>query len=136
MAGMSGRAIRIKVSGDNGLTYTAVEGSTSDNFSITREGILITDKDDLGVQTFIDGDIASWAMSGGFEGILKTGTIMEVYNSTTQFTLDCQILVGGLGTYTGKFGFTDCSVTGADGTDPATISGNIVSSGTIAYVAA
>lgn len=136
MAGMAGRAIRIKVSGDGGTTFTAIEGSTSDDFSITREGANITDKDDLGVQTFIDDVIGSWSMSGSFEGILKTDTILENYNSTTQFTLDCEILVGGLGTYAGKFGFTECSVTGAEGTDPSTISGSVVSSGVIAYTSA
>jgi predicted secreted protein len=136
MAGMAGRAIRIKVSDDGGTTYTAIEGSTSDDFSITREGINITDKDDLGVQTFIDDAIGTWAMSGSFEGILKSDTMLANFNSTTQFTLDCEILVGGLGTYAGKFGFTECSVTGAEGAEAATISGSVVSSGTITYTSA
>lgn len=136
MAGMAGRAIRIKVSGDGGTTYTAIEGTTSDDFSITREGINITDKDDAGVQTFIDDAIGTWAMSGSFEGILKSDVILDLYNSTTQFTIDCEILVGGLGTYAGKFGFTECSVTGAEGAEAATISGSVVSSGPITYTGA
>ena len=130
---LAGRKIRINISLDGGTTYTPIEGSTSDNFEITKEGILITDKDDLGVQTYIDDDIGTWAMSGGFEGIIKDTDLVAFMNDTVQFTYDCELMIGGLGTYTGKFGITNMAITGAEGTDPATMTGTLASSGTIAF---
>ena len=133
MPAFAGRALRIKISLDGGTTYTAIVGSTSDNFTITKAGIAITDKDDAGVQTFIDDAVGEWAMSGGFEGICKNDDLLTFMNDVDQFTYDCQIDVGGLGTFEGKFGITSYGVTGAEGTEPGTVSGELASSGTITY---
>jgi len=133
MAAFAGRALRIKISLDGGSTYTAIVGSTSDNFTITKAGIVITDKDDAGVQTFIDDAVGEWAMSGGFEGICKNDDLLTFMADVDQFTYDCQVDVGGLGTFAGKFGITSYGVTGAEGTEPGTVSGELASSGTITY---
>lgn len=135
MAALAGRGLRIKYSAD-GSTYTAIVGSTSDNFSITKEGINITDKGDAGVQTFIDDAVGTWAMEGGFEGILKDATIMALVNSTTQFTYDFQVDIAGIGTYEGKFGITNFNPTGAEGAEAVTFTATIVSSGAITFTAA
>jgi predicted secreted protein len=135
MAALAGRGLRIKYSAD-GITYTAIVGSTSDNFSITKEGINITDKGDAGVQTFIDDAVGTWAMEGGFEGVLKDATIMALVNSTTQFTYDFQVDIAGIGTYEGKFGITNFNPTGAEGAEAVTFTATLVSSGTIAFTAA
>jgi len=135
MAAVAGRALRIKYSAD-GTTYTAITGATSDNFTITKEGIPITDKDDAGVQTFIDDAVGTWAMEGGIEGILKDDTIMALVSSTTQFTYDFEIDIAGIGTFEGKFGITSFNPTGAEGAEAVTFTANIASSGTITYTAA
>lgn len=134
MAAMAGRAVRISIG--SGVSAVEVSGSTQDNFEITREGINITDKDDNGVQTFIDATIGTWAMSGGVEGILKDTSIMTLIDPTDTFTTNMEIAVGGLGVYAGKFGITNFTVTGADGAEAATFSMQIVSSGTITFTAA
>lgn len=134
MAAMAGRAIRIAY--DSGSGAVDIVGSTQDNFEITKEGINITDKDDAGVQTFIDDAIGTWAMSGGVEGILKDTTILDLMDSGDNFTFDMEITVGGLGTYAGKFGITNFSVTGEDGAEAGTFSMQLSSSGTITFTAA
>lgn len=136
MAAMAGRALRIKISTDGGTTFTAINGSTSDNFTVTKEGIEITDKDDVGVQTFIDDAVGKWSMAGGFEGVLKDDVLIEFMADVDQFTYDCEILVGGLGTWAGKFGLTDLNPTGAEGPEGVTYTGSLASSGTITYTGA
>ena len=131
MAAFAGRALRIEVSLDGGTTYTAIVGSTSDNFSITKEGINITDKDDEGVQTFLDDAVGSWAMEGGWEGIIKDDDLISFMADVDQFTYDARVNIGGLATFSGKFGITSVQVTGADGAEAATYQGSLVSSGTI-----
>lgn len=133
MAALAGRALRIKISLDGGTTFPVITGSTSDNFTITREGINITDKDDLGVQTFIGDNLGTWAMEGGFEGFTKDTGLITLIMSTTQFTYDCEIDVGGLGTFTGSFGFTTYGNSGAEGAEAVNFTGSLVSSGTITF---
>lgn len=136
MPAVSGRSLRIKYSSD-GTTYTAITGATSDNFTITVEGIPITDKDDAGVQTFIDGEGGTWAMEGSVEGILKDDTLMAlIADPTSDFTHDFQIDIAGIGTFEGKFGITSFNPTGAEGAEAVTFTANLASSGTITYTAA
>lgn len=136
MAAVSGRSLRIKYSSD-GTTYTAITGATSDNFTITVEGIPITDKDDAGVQTFIDDEVGTWAMEGSIEGILKDDTIMAlIADPTGNFTHDFEVDIAGIGTFVGKFGITSFNPTGAEGAEAVTFTANLASSGTINYTAA
>lgn len=134
MAATSGRAIRIKIDADGAGPGAAVAivGSTQDNFEIAREGINVTDKDDAGVQTFLD-EVGTWAMSGGVEGILKDTTILDLVQQGDTFTQTMEIQVAGLGTFRGQFGITNFSVTGPNGSDPATFTMQIASSGTITF---
>lgn len=136
MAAVSGRSLRIKYSSD-GITYTAITGATSDNFTITVEGIPITDKDDAGVQTFIDTEIGTWAMEGSIEGILKSDTLMAlIADPTGNFTHEFEVDIAGIGTFAGKFGITSFNPTGAEGAEAVTFTANLASSGTITYTAA
>ena len=133
MAALAGRALRIKISLDGGTTYTSIVGSTSDNFTITKEGINVTDKDDEGVQTFINDAVGTWAMSGGFEGVMKNDDLLVLMNDETTFAYDCQVAIAGFGTYEGMFGITDLNPTGAEGSEAVTFTGSIVSSGKPTY---
>lgn len=131
MVASAGRAIRIAF--DPGTGAVDIVGSTSDNFEITKEGIVVTDKDDEGVVTMLDDAVGTWSMTGGVEGILKDTTILALANDATQMTYDMEIKVAGLGTYSGKFAITQFSVEGADGAEPATFSMQIASSGAITF---
>lgn len=137
MAAVSGRSLRIKYSSDGGTTYTAITGATSDNFTITIEGVPITDKDDAGVQTFLDDEVGTWAMEGSIEGILKDDTLMAlIADPTGNFTHDFEIDIAGIGTFEGKFGITSFNPTGAEGAEAVTFTANLASSGTITYTTA
>ena len=133
MAAAAGRALRIKY--DSGAGGVAIVGSTSDGFTITREGINVTDKDDVGIQTFLDNDIASWSMEGSIEGVLKDDTLMALVQSDSNFTADFEVDVAAIGTWAGKFGITNFNPTGADGATPITFTATLVSSGDITYTA-
>ena len=131
MASMAGRALRIYFNDGGG--ELALEGETSSNFTITRDGIEVTDKDDGPNRTFIDDAVGVWAMEGGFEGVVKNDRFLQLVNSTTQFTAPFRILLGSVGEYTGTFGITSAGVTGAEGAEAVTFTGAIVSSGAITY---
>lgn len=130
MAASAGRNLRIKF--DPGAGAVAVTGSTQDGFEITKEGIPITDKDDAGVQTFLD-EPGTWAMSGNVEGYTKDDTILLLANDSTTFLYDVEIDVAGLGTYSGSFGITNFSATGVEGAEAITFTMTIASSGAITY---
>lgn len=134
MAAAAGRDLRIKY--DPGTGAVVIAGATSDNFSITREGINITDKDDLGVQTFIDDAIGTWAASGSVSGNLVDTTLLLLANSETAFTADFEVQVAGLGTYAGSWGITEFSTEGAEGAETMTFSCSLVSSGSLVFTAA
>jgi len=132
MPAIPGRDLRIAIG--SGVGAAVIVGSTSDNFTITVEGISITDKDDVGVQTFIDNEIGTWAMEGSIEGVLKDDSLMSVIaDPTGNFTQDMEITVGNIGTFAGKFGITSFNPTGSEGAEAVTFTANIVSSGTITY---
>lgn len=131
MSSMAGRALRIYFNDGGG--ELALEGETSSNFTITRDGIDVTDKGDGPVRTYIDDAVGSWAMEGGFEGVVKSARLLQLANSTSQFTAPFRIMIGTLGEYTGLFGITSIAVSGAEGAEAVTFTGSIVSSGAITY---
>lgn len=134
MVAVAGRALRVKY--DSGAGLVAIVGETSGNFSINKEGINITDKDDAGVQTFINDAVGVWSMEIGFEGIVKDDTILAIMADESQFTYDFEVEIAGIGAFAGKFGITNYNPTGAEGAEAVTASGTLVSSGTITYTAA
>lgn len=136
MAAIAGRDIRIKISLDGGTTYTSVTGSTGDNFQIGKTGIVTTDKDDNGVETYISGAVGRWTMGGSVSGVIKDDNILAFMNDHTQFDFDGQVLISGEGTYEGMFGLTNMSVDGPDGDGAATFTLDIVANGKPTYTAA
>lgn len=139
MPALAGRDFRIKYSSDGGTTYTAVAGSTQDNFTINTEGIDITDKDDSGVRTFLAGagNKGTWNMEGGIEGVLKDSTLLaEVADPTSDFLLDFQFELAGIGTFEGTFGISSYNPTGPAGAEAVTFSATLMSSGTPTFTPA
>lgn len=134
MAASAGRDLRIKY--DPGAGAVAIAGARSDNFTINREGIDITDKDDAGVRAML-AETGTFSIDATVEGVLKDDTLLALAVDHTQTSLyDFEIDVSGLGTFTGTWYLGNFDVTGADGTDPTTFTANIQSSGTITYTAA
>lgn len=134
MPAFPGRALRIKY--DSGTGAAVITGSTSDNFTINKEGINVTDKGDVGVQTFISDAVGVWSIEGGIEGFLKDTQLITLMNDTDQFTYDMELDIAGLGTWVGEFGITSFAVTGSEGAEAITFTANIVSSGAQVFTAA
>ena len=134
MAASAGRDLRIKY--DAGSGAAVIAGARSDNFTINREGIEITDKDDAGVRTML-AETGTFSIDASVEGVLKDDTLLALAADPTQTSLyDFEIDVSGLGTFAGDWYLGNFEVTGADGTDPTTFTANIQSSGTITYTSA
>ena len=138
MAAAAGRKLRIKYD-DPAVSGGAVvvAGARTDSLTINREMIEITDKDDLGVRTFLDGDIGIWSMEASVEGVLTDSTLLTIANDTTPatggYTFDVEM--PGFGTWAGKWHVGSFELTGAEGTDPVTFTCQIMSNGTITFTA-
>lgn len=133
MAAGAGRKLRIKYSSDGGTTYNAVAGATSDNLTINREGIEITDKDDSGVRTML-ADTGTFSVDASVEGVLKDDTLLALAMDPTQTDLfDFQIDISDIGTITGDWFLGNFEVTGAEGAEAITFTANLSSSGTMTY---
>ena len=131
MAAKAGRALRIKY--DSGAGAVVIAGARTDNFTINREGIDITDKDDDGVRALL-AETGTFSIDASVEGVLKDDTLLALAADPTQTALyDFEIDVGGLGTFSGSWYLANFDATGAEGTDPTTFTANIQSSGDITY---
>lgn len=136
MAATAGRNLRVKYSSDGGTTYAAVAGATTDNLTINREGIEITDKDDSGVRTML-ADTGTFSIDASVEGVLKDDTILALAMDPTQTSLfDFQIDISGIGTIEGEWFLGNFEVTGSEGAEAVTFTANLSSSGDMTYTAA
>lgn len=136
MAASAGRDLRIKYSSDGGNTFAVIAGARTDSFTINREGVDITDKDDSGVRTML-AETGTFSIDASVEGVLKDDTLLALAADPTQTALyDFQIDVSGLGTFQGSWYLGNFEANGAEGTDPTTFTANIQSSGSITYTSA
>jgi len=131
MVASAGREIRIKYSS------TVIAGARADSITTAIETIDITDKDDSGIVTLLD-DIATKSFSMSCEGVMKDAILLGLADSAGKGTTlnDLEIIIGGLGTYAGKFAITNFESSGSEGTDPMTFTCSFVSSGAITWTAA
>lgn len=134
MAASAGRDLRIKY--DSGSGAAVVAGARTDNFTINREGIDISDKDDAGVRTML-AETGTFSIDASVEGVLKDDTLLALAADPTQTALyDFEIDVSGLGTFAGTWYLANFEVSGASGAEATTFTANIQSSGTPTYTAA
>lgn len=136
MSGFAGRTLRISVDTGNGLAVVA--GAQTENFSISAEGIDVTDKDDAGVRRMLP-DIGTWSWDATVEGVLKDGTerlIESMFDVTRTALLPASIDVSGLGTITGSVFFSTLEISGAEGAEATTFTATLQSSGTQTYTSA
>lgn len=134
MAASAGRSLRIKY--NDGTGAVVITGSTQDGFTITKDGIDVTDKDDSAIQTMISDAVGRWAMEGNIEGVLKNTTLLDLANDNTTFSYDFEIDVAGLGSYTGTFGITNFQVTGPEGAEYVGFTCSLASTGPVTFTAA
>lgn len=134
MAASAGRDLRIKY--DSGAGAVVIAGARTDNFTINREGIDISDKDDAGVRTML-AETGTFSIDASVEGVLKDDTLLALAADPTQTALyDFEIDVSGLGTFVGTWYIGNFDVSGASGAEPTTFTANIQSSGTPTYTSA
>lgn len=136
MAAFAGRDIRIAYSSDSGVTYTNIAGAKTDGFNISREGIDITDKDDAAARTFL-AKPGQFSVDANIEGLLSDSTLLELALDNTSTTLPYfRVTVGGEGSFAGEWFISGFEVSGSEGSEAATFTANIQSSGTVPWTAA
>jgi predicted secreted protein len=135
MAASAGRDLRIKYDADGagGTAAAVIAGARTDGVTIANEPIDITDKDDLGIQTLLD-DIGTKVVTMNVEGVLIDSTLFDLAlaagDGTALHFFEVDLI--SLRTLTGNFFISNFESTGAEGTDPATFTMTLTSSGTIA----
>lgn len=142
MAGpIAGRKVRIKYDADGAGAGVAVEIARmkTDSGTLNNEPIDITNKDDAGLRTYLN-DVGAKSLDLSGDGIITDehqtliglaanageGTALHV------FELD----VAGVGTFRASFFISSFEVSGAEGSEPATYSISLASSGAITWTAA
>ena len=136
MAASAGRKLRIKYDADGaGAGASAViAGARTDSMTIANEPINITDKDDAGVQALLD-DIGTQSMSMSVEGVVIDDTFLDLAigagEGTALHAFELDFI--GASTITAADGFfiSNFQLNGAEGTDPATFTMDLTSSGAI-----
>ncbi|HEV8035857.1 phage tail tube protein [Yoonia sp.] len=133
MAALSGRKVRVQVG--SGVSAADVAGARTDELTINREHIDITDKDDDGVRKLL-GEIGVISMSMTCSGIVKDDTLAVWSADATEVLKDMSFVITGVGTYTGSFGISAFTPGGNDGAEAATFSATFESAGAITFTAA
>ena len=129
MAALAGRKVRVQVG------TTDVAGAQTDELTINREHIDITDKDDEGVRTLLD-EIGVISMSMTCSGILKDDTLADWASDKGDVLKAMTFVIAGIGTYAGQFGISAFTPGGNDGAEAATFSATFESAGAITFTAA
>jgi predicted secreted protein len=125
----AGRFVRIQIGS------TDVAGARSDSFQSNREHIDITNKDDEAVRKLLADAIASITRTLSCSGILQGSALVEWDADPDEVLKELNIVVPGVGTYTGLFGLAAFSI-GAEYQDAATFEATFESGGEITFVAA
>jgi len=133
MSAIAGRKLRIKY--DAGAGAIVIAGARADTFTISNEMIDITDKDDAGVRTLLD-DIGTKTFSMSVEGVIKDTILLKLAAGAGVGTAlhDFEVLLDGLGTATGSWFISGFESAGSEGTDPATFTCSLESSGNVTFV--
>ena len=134
MSGFAGRRLRLEI--DFGSGFEDIGEATSNSFTVNREPIDVTTKDDDGVRRYL-AETGTFSLDTSFEGVLKDDRILTLAVDPTQTTLiSARLLVASIGTITGDFYLTSFEDTGAEGAEALTFSASLGSSGTVTYAAA
>jgi predicted secreted protein len=128
MAAGSGRRVRIS------LGAAVIAGAKTDSLTINNEPIDVTDKDDVGYQTFI-GDYGMRSMELSCDGILKGDVLILLASGTGAGLLAAATIdIDTIGVFAGSFFFNSFEVAGShDGEN--TFTATFKSSGAFTYTA-
>jgi predicted secreted protein len=131
MAAFAGRDFRIKY--DSGSGAAVIAGAQTDDMTINKGEIEITDKDDSGIRTLLD-DYGTWSCDLTCSGVLVGTQLSDLMdpNAATHL-INIEVDWGALGTWTGKFLIKSFNVAGEDGENPATFSCSMTSSGEVTF---
>jgi len=133
MVAAAGRDLRIMY--DSGGGAAVIAGAQTDNFTINREAIDVTDKDDAAWRTYI-ADLGTISIDATVEGILVDDTLMALAaNNTPAGLFDFEIDVAALGTFSGSWHISSFEASGAEGTEAITFTCAIQSGGAVTYTA-
>ena len=110
MTYQTGKDMLIKV--DFGAGFLTIGGFRSNSFTINGETIDVTNKDSGGFRELIAGGFRSVNLSAS--GVFKGD---QEFKDTNNLVLNgtfapCQLIVPGLGTYSGTFAFNNLSMSG------------------------
>ena len=133
MSYQSGKELLIKV--DFGSGYATIGGFRSNSFTINGETIDVTNKDSNGFRELISGGFRSVSLSAS--GVFKGD---DEFTSTNNLVLSgtfaaCQLIVPGLGTYSGTFAFKSLQMSG-EYNGEVTYSLSLDSAGEVTFAAA
>jgi len=129
MAAVAGRSVRIA------LGATDIAGAKMDGLTINREHIDITDKDDAGIRTLLDG-IGTHSVEMTVSGVIKGSTLIAWAEDETDVLNTMTFDIATIGSYTGSFGISTFEHSGGEGAEAGTFSATFVSSGAIPWTAA
>lgn len=135
MAALAGRDVRIKY--DSGGGAAVIAGARTDNMTINKGMIDITDKDDSGVRTLLDA-VGTFSVTMSCSGVLKGDTLFALARSAADDVqlLDLEIEFVGIGSMDGAFFMSSFESAGEDGENTATFTANFESSGAVSWTAA
>jgi predicted secreted protein len=128
MAAGSGRRVRISIAG------AVIAGAKTDSLTINNEPVDVTDKDDVGYQTFL-GDFGMRSMELSVDGILKGDVLILLATGVgSGLLVSATIAVETIGSFAGDFLFNNFELAGShDGEN--TFTASFKSSGAFTYTA-
>ena len=110
-------------------------GATTDGFTITREPINVTDKDDAGVQRLIAAN-GTYGIEGTVGGILRNRQMIDDFQDATPANpvlTEFDLQVADQGIYRGRFYVTSFELTGAEGAEATTFSMSLASANEVIF---
>lgn len=112
MAAHQGKELLLKI--HDGSDYQLIGGFTSNEFTISGETMDITTKDSNGFKELLDG-AGNRSVSVSGSGVFMNDAAFALAHGHLLAAThpDCQIIVPGHGTYTGKFAIASLNMTGA-----------------------
>ncbi|NVJ71376.1 MAG: phage major tail protein, TP901-1 family [Alphaproteobacteria bacterium] len=131
MAAQQGKELLLKI--HDGTDYQLIGGFTSNNFTINGETVDVTTKDSAGFKEYLDGAGVRFISTTG-EGVFMNDAAFGVAHGYVLAGThpDCQLIVPGFGTYTGRFAIKSLQMTGTQ-EGAVTYSFDLESAGVITF---
>ncbi|WCL55781.1 phage major tail protein, TP901-1 family [Gimibacter soli] len=118
----------------NGATYEAAGGFRTNSFTFSGETIDVTSKDSGGYRALMAGGTRALSTSGS--GVFVSDDIVKMLNTKIAAgeLVDCELVVPGLGSYSGMFAIKSLEMSGEHNGE-VTYSISLDSAGVVAFTA-